>query len=136
MTTWLDTVETFKRVTDKLGKPIDDGIFDTVVALNLLGIVTTASCEGHIGWGVPHPWIDIEPELQQKYLLHQYLAQFYAARSGKFDSILIFHGYRLRSVGAAFYSLLPDDEQARKLAEYRAEMACFTDFMKEEVCKQ
>lgn len=33
--------------TDKLGTPIDPGIFETVVALNLLGLHTLQSCEGH-----------------------------------------------------------------------------------------
>jgi excisionase family DNA binding protein len=30
-----------------------------VVALNANDISTTASCEGHIDWGAPYPWVDI-----------------------------------------------------------------------------
>jgi hypothetical protein len=48
-------------VTDGLGKKIDQGIFETVVALNALGIDTTGSCEGHINWGIAAPWVDIDP---------------------------------------------------------------------------
>lgn len=57
----------FQRITDRLGMPIDRGIFDTVVTFNVLGINTAASCEGHLHRGYAAPWIDIEaretPEL-------------------------------------------------------------------------
>jgi len=38
---------------------IDDKIQDLVSALNLRGIPTTGSCEGHIDHGSPAPWIKI-----------------------------------------------------------------------------
>jgi len=56
---WQTGIEQWKRVTDALGKTIDPGIFETVVALNLLSIQTLASCKGHTGRGLPYPWIDI-----------------------------------------------------------------------------
>lgn len=62
MITWNETVEKFTHVTDKLGKEIDPGIFDTVVALNVLGFHTTMSCEGHINWGLAAPWVDVIPD--------------------------------------------------------------------------
>jgi hypothetical protein len=49
------------QITDSLGSSIDPGIFETVVALNLLGFPTVMSCEGHLDHGVGAPWIDIEP---------------------------------------------------------------------------
>ena len=48
---------------DRLGKGIDEGIKETVVTFNLLGLNTTASCEGHPGRekrAVPSPWVDVE----------------------------------------------------------------------------
>ncbi|MEO8972199.1 MAG: hypothetical protein ABI406_11450 [Ktedonobacteraceae bacterium] len=45
---------------DKLGKEVDAGIIETVVALNLLGMPTTQSCEGHLNHGTGAPWVDIE----------------------------------------------------------------------------
>src|SRR2546421_3486858 len=45
--------------TDKLGTPIDPAIFETVVALNLLGLHTLQSCEGHLDHGCPYPWVTI-----------------------------------------------------------------------------
>ncbi len=52
--------------SDKLGKPIDPEILDTVVYLNFLGLRTVASCEGHLDHGLPTPWIDIESEEAEK----------------------------------------------------------------------
>lgn len=43
--------------TDKLGAPIDPGILETVVMLNLLGLRTSQSCEGHLEHGCPYPWV-------------------------------------------------------------------------------
>lgn len=59
MDKWNNLEEKFKHVTDRLGMPIDDGILETVVALNALGVLTSASCEGHTKHGLPYPWIDI-----------------------------------------------------------------------------
>jgi hypothetical protein len=39
--------------------PIDEGIFETVVALNALDIPTSMSCEGLLDYGLPYPWIDV-----------------------------------------------------------------------------
>ena len=54
---WDEIATKMSRVTDKLGMPIDKGIFETVVALNALGISTSMSCEGHLGHGRAAPWI-------------------------------------------------------------------------------
>lgn len=51
-----ERVSTF---TDKLGTPIDPCIFETVVALNLLGLHIFQSCEGHLDHGCPYPWVTI-----------------------------------------------------------------------------
>lgn len=51
---------TVARMTDKLGQPVDAGIVETVVLLNLFGIPTSASCEGHLEHGTGAPWVDIE----------------------------------------------------------------------------
>jgi hypothetical protein len=51
-----------KRVsllTDDIGTPIDQGILETVVMLNLLGLHTFQSCEGHLDHGYPYPWVTI-----------------------------------------------------------------------------
>lgn len=60
--TW-DEAETFaRRLVDGMGCPIDEGILQTVVALNLLGLRTSQSCEGHLDGGLPYPWLDFQTE--------------------------------------------------------------------------
>lgn len=63
---WQELQQELSKVTDRLGKPIDAGIFDAVVAFSALlegtGLKTRQSCEGHLDHGVPAPWIDFEPE--------------------------------------------------------------------------
>jgi hypothetical protein len=135
MATWNETRERFTRVTDKLGKKIDPGILETVVAFNMLGITTLQSCEGHIGWGSPYPWICIEADMQQKYRMYQYLAEFYAHRPANFECMLSCSAakFRLCSQGSALSEVRAEEEQREKLALYQAEMAAFTSFLKEKI---
>jgi hypothetical protein len=63
---WDRLSKELSSTTDKLGKPIDKGIIETVIALNALGFKTKMSCEGHIGksgrllkHSLPFPWISI-----------------------------------------------------------------------------
>lgn len=44
---------------DKRGLGIDKRIKEAVVALNMLGFPTTASCEGHLNWSEHTPWVDV-----------------------------------------------------------------------------
>lgn len=60
---WDRLVCHFHEVKDKLGRTIDPEIFQTVVALNALGIRTTGSCAGHIDEPPRPPWIDIEANI-------------------------------------------------------------------------
>lgn len=63
---WAVVADTFQHLTDRLGKTVDEGILETVIALNVLGIETSASCEGHLDHGVAAPWIDIEARAGQE----------------------------------------------------------------------
>lgn len=45
---------------DPCGKRVDEGIRETLIALNAMGIHTTSSCEGHLDSGLPKPWVQIE----------------------------------------------------------------------------
>ncbi len=58
---WDKATEKVEAITDKLGKGIDEGIKETVVAFHVFDIPTDMSCEGHIDWGVASPWIDVSP---------------------------------------------------------------------------
>jgi glutathione synthase/RimK-type ligase-like ATP-grasp enzyme len=67
---WEAKESEINSLVDALGAHIDPGIKEAVIALNLLGINTIASCEGHMdeenGHGTDFPWIDVaasdEPE--------------------------------------------------------------------------
>ena len=47
-------------ITDKLGEPVDDGIRHAVISFIMLGLSTSGSCEGHLDWGLPYPWVDVD----------------------------------------------------------------------------
>lgn len=100
------------------------------MALNALGIATTQSCEGHLNWGVPYPWIHIESDLAQKFRLHQLLAQFYQERPVNFECALVFNGYRMFSRVAVFSELIPKAEHQQRLQIYQVEMSAFTAYLK------
>jgi len=63
---WHTLAAHFYETADCLGHPIDPGIKETVIALNVLGLPTIASCEGHTDHGISAPWVEIalpgEPE--------------------------------------------------------------------------
>lgn len=58
-TKWKEIVSSVEKITDKLGKKIDSGIKETVVAFLANDFNTDGSCEGHLNHGRPYPWIDI-----------------------------------------------------------------------------
>jgi hypothetical protein len=53
-----------EKITDDLGRGIDEGIKETIIALNVNGIPTSQSCEGHFegesDHGYPMPWVMVE----------------------------------------------------------------------------
>ncbi len=71
---WDEAVVACTAITDRLGKGIDPGIFEAVVALRVLGIHTSGSCEGHEKEGSPSPWIDIEAVVTKEELMPGSLA--------------------------------------------------------------
>lgn len=57
---WREKVEKVGKRLDGLDNEMDPGIIETVAALNLHGINTSQSCEGHLDRGIPSPWVAIE----------------------------------------------------------------------------
>jgi len=57
---WNEWSKKVEKITDRIGYPIDPGIKESVIALNVFGIKTDGSCEGHLDRGLPYPWVDIE----------------------------------------------------------------------------
>lgn len=151
---WSATEQEIESITDGLGKPIDNNIKQAVIALRVYGFPTTGSCEGHLDWGLPYPWIDVneeEPvdlvtnkssqEAWRKANLHQQqhllalLTQFYKGRTTPFDAQLAFEpgryeAFRLQSRGGNIIRILPKEQQQGKLTLYQREMAAFAAFLK------
>jgi len=64
---WKDAEKLINEATER-DRPIDPRIKETVIALNILGLPTSQSCEGHIkkdDW--PAPWIDIKDPDEPSY---------------------------------------------------------------------
>lgn len=57
-TGWSEWAAKLAEATDPTGAPIDAGIMEIVIALNVLGVETNASCEGHLDRGYAGPWVD------------------------------------------------------------------------------
>ncbi len=57
---WQKIIAKVETITDKLGKPIDEGIKESIIALTVFDINTDQSCEGHLDHGLPSPWISFD----------------------------------------------------------------------------
>jgi hypothetical protein len=120
---------------DGMGKRIDIGIMGVVLYLNLHGVSTTASCEGHLDHGHPYPWVWV-PEADMD-ALNALLSAFYPMHTPADDRILVMEcdlvedEVILRPLGADKQDSRADDERTRKLAEYQREMQCFAEFLRD-----
>jgi hypothetical protein len=59
---WQEVAQEVSRFADRLGRDLDPGIRDTVIALNILDVPTRQSCEGHLDHGRPYPWVTFGTE--------------------------------------------------------------------------
>lgn len=57
---WREVEASLDDAGDNLGMKIDKGVRKAVVALNVIGLPTEMSCEGHSDRGYAHPWVQIE----------------------------------------------------------------------------
>jgi len=152
---WQTMEREVNQITDRLGKRVDTGIKHTVTLLRLFQLPTSGSCQGHLKWGLPYPWVDInEPEpsrwktnrkiksvwgkrnLNHAKNLLQLLTEFYEQQDSPLDAHLIldlcnFAGFRLQSLGANINPIWTKQQKQQKLALYQKEMRDFTVFLKQ-----
>ncbi len=158
---WDQVAAEVENIRDRLGKEIDPGIKQAVVALRTLGFKTDASCEGHLNRGHKAPWVDVgmklkeahekgeraDPETEQRMLeaqkevlaeqakLLDFLSEFYENRQVPIRSRLILNFFgnsaRLINQGEGVQGCLTAEEQLQHLNDFRQEMADFTDFLKD-----
>lgn len=65
---WTHLKSKADRIVDGLGKKIDPGIKESVIALWALGFKTSSSCQGHLDHGRLAPWIDIGEKIPKRSL--------------------------------------------------------------------
>jgi hypothetical protein len=130
---WKQIFDRVTRIADRRGKKIDPGIMDMVLALNASGIRTTQSCEGHIDWGFPYPWVCVVE--QDCSTLERFLEAFYDQHQILYDRMLMIEHllddeYMLRSHGGILQDGRDLAKCIEKLKEYQEEMQVFTAFLK------
>lgn len=106
---WFDAYLKLGLVTDRLGMPVDGNIRFVCAALNVCGFETLASCEGHFGWGLSFPWIDIKRDQHEAFdLLYQQYTPFSDYRVRYVDK---------RNDAFRIASMYPDDPVDLKIEE-------------------
>ncbi|ACL60563.1 hypothetical protein [Methylobacterium nodulans] len=150
---WRNMLGAVDAVRDRLGRPVDAGIRDTVVALNLLGLPTLQSCEGHVnaaGHGLAAPWIDLAVEGPVLVRAATLLKAFYAdVAPPEADLRLMLEGERLGNGGG--FAVLETARLAlaegrctpteverlrERLALRQAEMQRFTSFLRRRLVEE
>jgi hypothetical protein len=155
-TAWDKARLAVEQLADRTGRGIDTGIKETVAALMARGFPTVQSCEGHLSWGLPYPWVEIrtsEPDgwrddqkkeaqwrhrnLTQQQKMLKLLSEFYRHRRAPFDAQLClssmgFGAFRVHSTGAEIVTLLSPEARKVKLVLYQHEMSDFTSFLKKD----
>ncbi len=148
--------EKVDKITDNLGKPIEQGIKRCVIGLMLHNFELYQSCEGHLDKeGLPYPWIIVdyvEPKkknwrknekLKKEYerrslkiqsKMIKLLDDFYKKRKINYDTQLfperLGFGFRLKSIGGSVMDILPEKEKREKLKKYQKEIDDFGKFLK------
>lgn len=149
--------EEVNKITDKLGKPIEEGIKETVIMFNAFDIKTNQSCEGHAEKDERSaPWVMFQPETPDdeewyedeksrekviaegeatKKQIVDLLKDFYKERKIDPGNMLGFkgvgYGFKLQGNEAEDFKNLDSEDAQEKLSVYRKEMSDFTEFLKE-----
>lgn len=110
---WEKMSKVIDNTADALGNPIDEKIKEVVIVLNLLGFKTTASCEGHLGWGYSYPWIEICVEEEGLKTLGERLncIQEEIKKLSSQDDLSLEDGQRLKNLYGRVWNLRCSEEK-------------------------
>jgi len=152
-----DLAEQTEKVTDGLGKPIEDDIKNIVIMLNAFKLLTRASCAGHLNkWSYGAPWVMVgsespidqdstteNDELRERIIQEtstmrartvSLLEQFYKTHNVDYSVMLHPDGggyfFRIKSIGLEEFNSLDDETRERLLPIYSKEMNDFADFLR------
>jgi hypothetical protein len=124
---------------DSQGRPIDLGIMGTVLYLNVHGIRTISSCEGHLDRGLAYPWVRVPTEDHGKLVEvltafnreHEEDGEQAMDRTLVVVSALMADMCILQNFGAACQNEREPQRRAQKLAEYQREMQSFAEWLRD-----
>ena len=111
------------KIVDGLGKPIDPHIKKAVFTFRYLGLSTTSSCEGHLDWGLPYPWVEfnIDSSLnkQARIKIEDWLSSYNNNEYLYLWNMGIFSGFRLQTLPACnMHHLLLLREEMNKFIDH------------------
>ncbi len=114
---------------DRLGMPIDKQMIDLVTTLNLLGVETTMSCEGHLNKRLPYVhFTENSLETAQNLLL-----DFYSFKKVNYDCFITipfsqnFYRYRIYLEDRFYFCNLEEQEILLKSAQDEFKM--YSEFL-------
>jgi hypothetical protein len=82
---WKNQLEICQKYTDKYNYPLDPLILEAVCGLNILGVETIMSCEGHFVRNI-FPYITFNHEYRE--VVYNLLEMFYSTRKINYDLFL------------------------------------------------
>jgi len=136
--------KTLLTTTDKLGLPIDKGIFRSVVILNSLGFITTGSCEGHKDRYNTNPYINISfqndpkdnlDECKELFFntLYKDLQDFYNNKQISHDKKIVIESFESRQfeirLNIATTLKVYGKDRKKMLKEHFTELSEFCEFL-------
>jgi hypothetical protein len=144
-TRWADELAATSKLVDALGRPLDPGVADTVVAMRLAGFQTHQSCWGHWHRAVPGPWVHVvagkgeafeSVDIRVRALLADFAASRRVAPHRLLDQYTVHHHetglpfvVRIEGVATAEAHRGERPREKRELRAARRTMSALTDFM-------
>lgn len=105
-----------ENIGDRLGRPIDEGIRETVVMFKANELPTSDSCEGHVDRGLPVPYVEVSaPNEPQKRFIGQNEAFEKAAK--KYNITL--EEAKTSKIDEAYWEAMKECSQNEETEEYK-----------------
>lgn len=117
-THWENVETMINEVTDGCGLPVDEDIKKTVVALNALNFETIQSCEGHLDWGLPYPWVSLRPDQNNETLT----IDLHRKKDALCDEEISMENERMAAILNHSHKMHDVEEMAIKIARKRQEI--------------
>ena len=115
---WDKKLAEINEIADNLGHGIDDAVKEVIIGLQLLGVDTRQSCEGHVDSGISAPWIQIsEPEKPEEQFIDELEKFREVAEKYNLSVDRVIHGEPFEAWSEAV--LATSDEETQEYKEWR-----------------